>query len=646
MKLSIFLVSLLLVSPVFAQVVQVPVPAHTVTVTEAAQAVPVPAKKFTAADGSSITVPAYSVTLAAHPVSGTEAAFTVPYTPVITPPPPPPAAPTVSLTAVPTSITAGATAALTWNSANATSCSGVGSGLSGSLTVAPAVSTSYTETCLGTGGMGSASASVAVTPVVTPPPPPPPTGNGGNVLGGPVVFSYTFDAPAGLSGTRTGDLDPNVWGVSRTLGAGVNLGQGQYGLWNSVARLNCDGTTTEVVSPADVFICNGQLREAVNDNNSLQFDAGDVTSLAIYPKQPFDFANRTGTVSFDVSNDSYGIHDAWPEFWMSDAPVPDPFTHQSSWHALPANGFGIRMANAVTAGMQGECPNGNNLGSPRWTVDSADIVRGYASEDVSANNGPTFGTLTGLKVTPLDCVISSTGPGNMNHVEIRVSQSTIDVYATDAGVAATTTTLRHIATVTGANLSFTRGLVWMEDAHYNADKQTSLTGQTVSHRQHTFSWDNLAFDGPFTDRDFTFDAPDVLTPVSGGVNLGKISTPSAPSVWSIPNVPANMSIASAAKLLFDFASGGNAPPTVLNISINGHALPATPWVAPQNAQTTVPTPAWATYAVVIPLTDLVPGTNTVSLGTDAALAFANVDIVLAAVTGGVPVLPGSVQTYP
>ena len=31
-------------------------------------------------------------------------------------------------------------------------------------------------------------------------------------------------------------------------------------------------------------------------------------------------------------------------------------------------------------------------------------------------------------------------------------------------------TLKHIAVVTNANLSFTRGLIWLQDVHYNADK--------------------------------------------------------------------------------------------------------------------------------------------------------------------------------
>ena len=50
----------------------------------------------------------------------------------------------------------------------------------------------------------------------------------------------------------------------------------------------------------------------------------------MYPKQPFDFAGRTGTIGFDVSNDTHGTHAAWPEVWMSYKPVPAPFNHFDS----------------------------------------------------------------------------------------------------------------------------------------------------------------------------------------------------------------------------------------------------------------------------------------------------------------------------
>ena len=84
-------------------------------------------------------------------------------------------------------------------------------------------------------------------------------------------------------------------------------------------------------------------------------------------------------------------------------------------------------------------------------------------------------------------------------------------------------TLRHIAVVTNANLSLTRGLIWLEDVHYNADK--ARDGPGPSQEQHTFVWDNVAFDGPFTYRDFSYDALDVnkSTAASNTVDLGKFS---------------------------------------------------------------------------------------------------------------------------
>ncbi len=99
-------------------------------------------------------------------------------------------------------------------------------------------------------------------------------------------------------------------------------------------------------------------------------------------------------------------------------------------------------------------------------------------------------------------VSSPDNSGITNHVELKISQNQIDVHATDAGVAPSPATL---AVINNANLSFTRGLIWLEDVHYNADKAES--GPNVpSQKQHTFVWDNVAFDGPFTYRDFSYDA--------------------------------------------------------------------------------------------------------------------------------------------
>jgi Putative Ig domain len=482
-----------------------------------------------------------------------------------------------------------------------------------------------------------------VLPPTTPPTSPAVAKNCGLQLGGAATFCDTFDAPAGI-GNRAGDLNGNVWGVSRATGW-VNFGQGWYDGVAPTQLVTCNGTKT-VQPPNDVMICNGQLREASNDNPSGVYDDGGVTVLAMYPKQPFDFAGRTGTAAFDVSNDSHGNHAAWPEFWMSNLPVPAPFNHFDSWIAMPQHGFGVRFAAVVGPGQWGLCPNGNNLGSRRWTVDSAIVVRNYIYEDVDYQ-GLQFGTpsSTPLKLNILDCVISpADNSGVMNHIEVRVSQGQIDIYATDAGVAPTPATLRRIASITNANLSFTRGLVWIDDVHYNADKANLADPSSPSQRQHTFVWDNVAFDGPFTYRDFSYDALDAnqtVQPASGYnlVNMGKFSTANQAASWNVLNVPANPQ-GSAARVLFNFHEEMNPVPTVLNVTVNGHAHP-TPWPFPDSVTNT-----WRTFAVTIPLTDLVAGTNVVQLGADQPLATANVDIVLVEVPGGVPVLPGNSTTYP
>jgi hypothetical protein len=472
-------------------------------------------------------------------------------------------------------------------------------------------------------------------------------GNCNNQLGSAVIFCEPFDVANSGTPSRTGGLDPNVWGVSRTAGGAANLGQGQYNVWPPTTLIGCTATTT-VVDPNDVSVCNSQLREALNDNVTGVFDAGTVAVLTMYPKQPFNFAGRTGTVSFDVSNDTQGGHSAWPEFWMTDLPVPAPFTFQGGWLSLPANGFAVRFEAEAMPGDAGLCPNSNNISVARWTVGSALAVRNYVLEENNLVDQANFGTASNppLTVNILDCVIAPAyASGVMNHVEIRVTATEIDVYATDAGVAPSPTTLRKIASITNANLSLTQGLVWLEDAHYNADKETLAFPGSPDEKEHTFVWDNLAFDGPFPGRDFTYDALDALTPYTqdnvlpGTVNLGQASNANQTASWNVLNVPANPQGA-AARVLFSFNPQGSTNPTVINVIVNGNAH-SIPWPYPDQATNT-----WRTLAVEINLTDLVAGTNVVQIGSDQPMVSANVNIQLAGVPGAVPVLPGNSRVYP
>lgn len=90
-------------------------------------------------------------------------------------PPPKPAAPTVTLSAEPSTIEKGQSSTLSWTSTNATTLNlqpNIGSvQAQGSTTVTPDDSTTYTITATGPGGTATDTARVTVT---TPPPPPPP----------------------------------------------------------------------------------------------------------------------------------------------------------------------------------------------------------------------------------------------------------------------------------------------------------------------------------------------------------------------------------------------------------------------------------------------------------------------------------------
>lgn len=94
------------------------------------------------------------------------------------PPPPAPAAPTVTLSAEPSTIEKGQSSTLSWTSTNGTKFDvepTIGSvQAQGSTTVTPDESTTYTITATGPGGTATATARVTVTVPPPPPPPPPP----------------------------------------------------------------------------------------------------------------------------------------------------------------------------------------------------------------------------------------------------------------------------------------------------------------------------------------------------------------------------------------------------------------------------------------------------------------------------------------
>jgi hypothetical protein len=362
-------------------------------------------------------------------------------------------------------------------------------------------------------------------------------------------------------------------------------------------------------------ICNGQLVTSTNDGEA-------VTSLAMYPRQPFDFASRTGTIAFDVSNDSGGTHSAWPEFWVSDQPVPDPFTHEASWQSVPRNGFGIRFAGCTDgSGNASTCPGG----FPQYVgVDSAIVVKNYVPND-SFNHGT-------LKVVG-DQAVAESRAGQVNHYEVQVSATQINVYGTNAFSGTwnpDVDPLKHISTISNfGTLGFTRGLVWLEDVHYNGDK---FNCPPTCQRTHSFTWANLGFDGPVLPRDLGFDVANKHVADSfpgSGVRAYENAYPVPPNTSIRLDAPgvtqADINAAAGALLVFNFYSQSVIP---LHVAINGHDI-SEPWPFPDRT-----TFSPRTIGIPVPLSDVVAGDNLIGFSAGNYLEqVANIDLILAGAGG-------------
>src|SRR5579859_878472 len=393
------------------------------------------------------------------------------------------------------------------------------------------------------------------------------------------AFCDTFDAPSpNGANTRSGDLDGVVWGVSRST-SDDNPSQGDDFNWNASQMDRC-GTFVTVASPRDVQICNGQLIESVNDG-------GAVTVLAMYPRQPFDFAGRTGIVAFDVGNDTEGPHAAWPEFVLTDQPVPAPHDDAAGVSDFARNSFGVSLAQP--------CGNG-------WSVDKMFITSNYSF------------ALQGFAQT--GCVTKPSFFGQTNHVEIRISPTHQEVWATDAG----STTVKQLATA-DIPLPLTRGLAWMEDVHYNGDK-------FGNQGNHTFAWDNFGFDGPVLPRDLGFDVLDATGNSTAGGSLGYLVRPDGLTL-SIASV---RRVENAAAALLEFTWWPHIQASI-GVSLNGHAVHTVNW--PYGGAETFKA---QTLAIPIPLNELRDGTNQVAFSTNdtgqGGVSVANIDLILAGAGGG------------
>jgi hypothetical protein len=184
------------------------------------------------------------------------------------------------------------------------------------------------------------------------------------------------------------------------------------------------------------------------------------------PRQPFDFAGRTGKIEFDVDAVSEQLG-GYIEIELTDSPMPaTTFREFQNFEVgpVPQNGLSLKFS------LFAECPTG---AAPTNTM----VYTNYVGTVIT----PTFDHANGC---------AATSKGSLNHFEMQVSQTHIDVYGSDFspdnGVTFPNYKLLYSADI---SLPFTRGYVHFNGKNHASDKY-GFGPDVVYH------WDNLGFDGP------------------------------------------------------------------------------------------------------------------------------------------------------
>jgi hypothetical protein len=422
------------------------------------------------------------------------------------------------------------------------------------------------------------------------PPPPMPMG-GGTIVPDQcqlpqLAFCDTFQTIN--AGGRAGDLDESKWSAARTSQSN-NPHQGQLDNYKPFEPEFCmDHNGPLRIADQDSFICGEQFGESNHWMEGMN-DAGDYANNSFRILQPFDFANRTGNVVWDVDAKTLGGHSWWTEVWLTDEPVQAPHLDHPGTHIFPRNGV-MLLFDADWCG-------NNDLGPPlKNALRQVTVFTNYHQTDYTVRS-PCF----------------TTQDDHANHFLASYSANNVTVKASDAGGA----NFRTIASVNLPTLPLTRGYFSFQHSQYNGDK---FNGEATQ----TYHWHAIGFDGPTLPLDRDYQVPDALAGRSdGSVNLGYDT--GSPKTFSLPNV--NLAGATKAYLTYDVYWSSSNKAIVANINgIDRTGTDPNPDAPGASGY------LWRNVVQPISLSDLRNGTNTISLKptncSDNCPTVANIDLEL------------------
>jgi hypothetical protein len=342
------------------------------------------------------------------------------------------------------------------------------------------------------------------------------------------------------------------------------------------------------------------------------------------PRQPFDFANRTGTITFDVDAVTQGGLSWWPSVFITDQPTAGADDASQVLGLLPRNGIGIDFTGQ-------QCNNAPP--KTEGAVGNVFTYSNYVQTDITNSNA----------VTSNPCYATRTG--SLNHFEVSLSQSQVTVWASDYSTNDGQSYPNFKEVFSAAiNLSFSQGYVFFQTAERAPVKYASQFN--ISPGYANYYWSDLGFDGPVVSTgEKGYSLPDALTvdpnssngeiPLNNALNVGYglLNNPTTIatccnkgadtdlSSFNIPGV--NLNGVNSAYLSFDVDYTYISPGfTTSNVNLH-YSLNGGPWLDPdpepdyvgENTCSNCPGPVGGgevAYNFPVPLADLINGTNTLN----------------------------------
>jgi len=297
------------------------------------------------------------------------------------------------------------------------------------------------------------------------------------------AFCDSFDAPAAAHG-RAGELDPLKWSGARsapTMPSSNGLAMGISAATIPSCRA---GIASKVWPDGDTLICDPNA--GIANNHLLVAVAAQYYGQNSYRiRQPFDFAGRTGKIVFDAEGNNIPLL-GWVSLEISEDPTPHPsFT-------MPQTG------------------NDEGSVTPRSALEIQfqDKCDGYSTVPaVGVRVLITYKDYVGTFQMPTLHPCPTTKAGSLNHFEVSVSQSRVEVYGTNHSSDGATFGEKKLMLSAAIDLPFSRGYVSITTHNHATLKYSE--GQAMD--AWIARWDNVGFDGPVLANFREYEVPDSLT---------------------------------------------------------------------------------------------------------------------------------------